>query len=141
MQVIRTSRSSSLIMSRRRRGTATPRRRSARLGRAAALIMSRRQRCICYGDAIGIGGQPHRRMTTTTTHTTTTHTTLTHLECSAFGRIADAGRLQTTCPACGKVLYARYDLEAARRLLPREALKDREPTMWRYREVLPVRDA
>ncbi len=72
--------------------------------------------------------------------TTTTHTTLTHLECTACGRIADAGRLQTTCPACGKVLYARYDLEAARRLLPREALKDREPTMWRYREVLPVRD-
>jgi threonine synthase len=45
------------------------------------------------------------------------------------------------CPACGKVLYARYDLDAVRTALPREALRDREPTLWRYRELLPVRDA
>jgi threonine synthase len=66
---------------------------------------------------------------------------LSHLECTACGRRADADRLHTVCPACGKVLYARYDLEAARRALPREALRDREPTLWRYRELLPVRAA
>ena len=64
---------------------------------------------------------------------------LTHLECTACGRREDADRLHTVCPACGKVLYARYDLDAVRRALPREALRDREPTLWRYREVLPVR--
>jgi threonine synthase len=65
---------------------------------------------------------------------------LTHLQCTACGKEADAGRLQTVCPACGKVLYARYDLEAVRRALPREALAGREPTLWRYRELLPVAD-
>ncbi len=65
---------------------------------------------------------------------------LTHLQCSNCGREADADRPQTVCPACGKVLFARYDLEAIRRTLPREALRGREPTLWRYRELLPVRD-
>jgi threonine synthase len=64
-----------------------------------------------------------------------------HLECTACGRRESAERLQSTCPACGKVLYARYDLDAVRRALPREALRDREPSLWRYRELLPVRDA
>jgi threonine synthase len=66
---------------------------------------------------------------------------LTHLECTACGRRESAEQLQTTCPACGKVLYARYDLDAARRALARDALRDREPSLWRYRELLPVRDA
>jgi threonine synthase len=34
-------------------------------------------------------------------------------------------------------LLARYNLDAARRW-PREALADREPDMWRYREVMPI---
>jgi threonine synthase len=39
--------------------------------------------------------------------------------------------------ACGAPLLARYDLEAARRWR-RESLADRVPTIWRYRELLPV---
>ncbi|HET6347232.1 MAG TPA: pyridoxal-phosphate dependent enzyme, partial [Myxococcota bacterium] len=65
---------------------------------------------------------------------------LTHLQCSFCGREADADRLQTVCAACGKVLFACYDLDAVRRDLPREALRGREPTLWRYRELLPVRE-
>ncbi|MGH2350086.1 MAG: threonine synthase, partial [Chloroflexota bacterium] len=65
---------------------------------------------------------------------------LTHLECSNCGREADAGQLQTVCPACGKVLFARYDLDAVRVVLPRQALRERDATLWRYRELLPVRD-
>jgi threonine synthase len=65
---------------------------------------------------------------------------LTHLECTACGRRESADHLHGVCPACGKVLYARYDLDAVRTALPREALRDREPTLWRYRELLPVRD-
>jgi threonine synthase len=65
---------------------------------------------------------------------------LTHLQCTACGQETDAARLQTVCPACGKVLYARYDLQAVRRALPREALAGREPTLWRYRELLPIAD-
>src|SRR5262245_27558711 len=66
---------------------------------------------------------------------------LSHLECTACGRREDADRLHTVCPACGKVLYARFDLAAARRALPRDALRDRAATLWRYRELLPVRAA
>jgi threonine synthase len=65
---------------------------------------------------------------------------LTHLECTACGRRESADHLHGVCPACGKVLYARYDLDAVRAALPRDALRDREPTLWRYRELLPVRD-
>ena len=66
---------------------------------------------------------------------------LTHLDCTFCGKTYSADELQTICPACGKVLYARYDLEAAARSMTKEALASRPFTMWRYREVLPVRDA
>lgn len=45
------------------------------------------------------------------------------------------------CPACGKPLLARYDLDAAKRTLTKAALHDRPPTLWRYAEVLPVQRA
>jgi threonine synthase len=38
---------------------------------------------------------------------------------------------------CGAPLLARYDLETARSW-SRDSLKDREPTLWRYREMLPL---
>ena len=63
---------------------------------------------------------------------------LTHLECSNCGKAEDAARLQTICPSCGRVLFARYDLPGARAAFPREALGDRDHTMWRYAEVMPV---
>lgn len=43
-----------------------------------------------------------------------------------------------TCTACEKVLFARYDLDRAAGA--RSELRDREPNMWRYREVMPVKD-
>jgi threonine synthase len=46
--------------------------------------------------------------------------------------------VQTVCTKCGKTLLARYDLGAARRSLSRETFKDREATLWRYKELLPV---
>ncbi len=65
---------------------------------------------------------------------------LTHLECTACGTTYPADQLITTCPACGKVLYARYDLAGAAAAMSREALASRPWDLWRYREVLPVRD-
>ena len=65
---------------------------------------------------------------------------LTHLECSLCGQTYDADRLWNLCPECGKPLLARYDLEAARQAVGREAIAGREPTLWRYHELLPVRD-
>jgi threonine synthase len=69
-----------------------------------------------------------------------TGSTLSHLQCSACGRQQDAERLHTLCPECGKVLLARYDLTRARRTLSRETVADRPRGMWRWQELLPVRD-
>jgi threonine synthase len=66
--------------------------------------------------------------------------TLAHLECGLCGKKYDADRLWNLCPACEKPLLARYDLVAARKALDHEELARREPTLWRYRELLPVRE-
>ena len=66
---------------------------------------------------------------------------LTHLECSGCGETFDADRLHNVCSACGKVLLPRYDLTAAGRALTREALVGRQANLWRYAEVLPLRDS
>ncbi len=50
---------------------------------------------------------------------------LTHLECTNCGETYPTDQLITTCPACGKVLYARYDLAAAARQMTKEALLTR----------------
>lgn len=65
---------------------------------------------------------------------------LTHLECSNCGETYDADALHTVCPSCGKVLLARYDLERARQTLRREDLVGRVASLWRYAELLPIRD-
>ena len=65
---------------------------------------------------------------------------LTHLECTACGQRHDADVLQNLCRDCGKVLYARYDLSAAAKAVSPADIASRQQTMWRYREVLPVRD-
>src|SRR5579863_7462226 len=65
---------------------------------------------------------------------------LSHLECSNCHRTFEADTLQTVCPVCGKVLLARYDLDRARTALSRDQLRERAPSLWRYAEVLPVRD-
>ena len=63
---------------------------------------------------------------------------LTHLECSRTGEHYDADALHNLS-AAGAPLLARYDLDRASHALPRAALGDRPPTMWRYREVMPIR--
>ena len=63
---------------------------------------------------------------------------LTNLECSYCGATYDADEPMRTCTACEKVLFARYDLDRAAGA--RSELRDREPNMWRYREVMPVKD-
>jgi threonine synthase len=65
----------------------------------------------------------------------------THLECTLCGARADADALQRLSGCCRRPLYARYDLEALRGAFTRNTLRGRAPTLWRYAEVLPVRDA
>jgi threonine synthase len=65
---------------------------------------------------------------------------LTYLECTACGQRHDADELHTVCQSCTKVLYPRYDLAAVKSAVSQWELASREQTMWRYFEVLPVRD-
>lgn len=65
---------------------------------------------------------------------------LTHLECSYCHETYDTEQLIRVCPACEQPLLARYDLERAAATLDRDALMHRPNTLWRYHEMLPVRD-
>jgi len=65
---------------------------------------------------------------------------LTDLLCTKTGNSYAKDRLWNLSPEAGAPLFARYDLEAVRKRVRREDLADREPTMWRYAEVLPVED-
>jgi threonine synthase len=65
-------------------------------------------------------------------------TFVTHLECSLTGERYPADTLQTLSKA-GRPLLVRYDLDGIRSALPRAALAARPQTLWRYRELLPVR--
>jgi threonine synthase len=64
---------------------------------------------------------------------------LRQLICSECGRTFSADELQTLCP-CGCPLYVEYDLARAAMEWDRSSLVERPPTLWRYAEVLPVRN-
>ena len=67
---------------------------------------------------------------------------VTHLECAVP---CGAGPLDPALPqhlcACGSPLLARYDLDAIARRWSRDTLSGRPPTMWRYRDVMPLAEA
>jgi threonine synthase len=65
---------------------------------------------------------------------------LSHLECPECAGDYAADELHTVCPECGSPLLARYDLPLASTRLDRDALNTRPNTMWRWHELLPVRD-
>ena len=62
---------------------------------------------------------------------------VTHLECALCGRQYEPGRVYNLC-VCGAPLLVRYDLRRAAETMVRERMSSRPPTLWRYREVLPV---
>jgi threonine synthase len=64
---------------------------------------------------------------------------LSHLECSRTAGFLDADRVQGLSDA-GAPLLARYDLDAVRHNLSRDEIASRPHDLWRYHEVLPVRD-
>jgi threonine synthase len=65
------------------------------------------------------------------------YSALSHLECSRDGSTYDADTVQGVSKV-GAPLLARYDLE--RVTVTREEIESRPPDLWRYHELLPVRD-
>jgi threonine synthase len=64
---------------------------------------------------------------------------LSHLECSRTGDFYDADQLQGLSKV-GAPLLARYDLDQVRGGVTRDEIASRAADLWRYHEVLPVRD-
>jgi threonine synthase len=64
---------------------------------------------------------------------------LSHLECPRDGQTYDADKPQNLCE-CGSPLLARYDLAAVAMAVTPADVATRAPDLWRYRELLPVRD-
>ncbi len=62
-----------------------------------------------------------------------------HLECTLTGESFPSEELRGLSPA-GKPLFPRYDLDAIRPHFQPRDLRDRRADLWRYEEVLPVRD-
>jgi threonine synthase len=62
------------------------------------------------------------------------------LSCARCGRRHPGGKRHNLCQ-CGGPLLVEYDLQALARTEDRGNLVRRAPTMWRYEELLPVRDA
>ncbi len=68
------------------------------------------------------------------------YSALSHLDCPRCGTRYDADRVQGTC-SCGSPLLARYDLrQVASQASPRD-IAGRSADLWRYHELLPVRQA
>src|SRR5580704_7163687 len=63
---------------------------------------------------------------------------VTHLECGLTGERYEAGTIQGLSKA-GRPLLVRYDLAGISRALSKDMLASRPRTLWRYREMLPVR--
>ena len=61
---------------------------------------------------------------------------VTHLEAAIDGTVLPHRQVQTLHE--GRPLWVRYDLDAIRTAVDRDAFTTREPTLWRYRELLPV---
>jgi threonine synthase len=70
--------------------------------------------------------------------TTERPTFVTHLECGYTGERYPADQVHNLSRA-GKPLLVRYDLDGVRAALTKDALAQRPPDLWRYRELLPVR--
>lgn len=66
-------------------------------------------------------------------------TFVTHLECGLTGQTYEADRLHGLSDA-GRPLLVRYDLDAAGRALSKAGLAQRPRDLWRWRELLPVRN-
>ncbi len=62
------------------------------------------------------------------------------LSCRACcGEVAPSA-LVGTCPTCGSALFAEYDLDRLDGTAWWREVAGREPTLWKYRELLPVQD-
>jgi threonine synthase len=64
---------------------------------------------------------------------------VSHLSCPKSDATYESENLIQLCK-CGAPLLVDYDLPEVQAVFKKEMLKDREPNLWRYRELLPVKE-
>lgn len=64
---------------------------------------------------------------------------VSQLSCPKCAATYESEQLIQLCE-CGAPLLVEYDLDKVGSALKKEMLKEREPSLWRYRELLPVKD-
>lgn len=62
------------------------------------------------------------------------------LECESCGHQIGPMDGGNTCPSCGGLLEAKYDYSTLRKTVSRRVWSERAPTIWRWKELLPVSD-
>ena len=65
---------------------------------------------------------------------------LQHLECSNCNETYPHETPQNVCHSCGKPLFARYALDQLADTWKPDHLLSRTPSLWRYKELLPICD-
>jgi threonine synthase len=71
---------------------------------------------------------------------TATGSRLHHLSCRACCAEVEPDTLRGTCPTCGHTLLAEYGLDGLDGRRWWSEVRLRPPTLWKYRELLPIRD-
>ncbi len=64
---------------------------------------------------------------------------VSHLACPKCQAVYASEKIVQLC-ACGAPLLVEYDLDQVKNAMSKDALHRRAPDLWRYRELLPVKD-
>ena len=67
-----------------------------------------------------------------------TGTILAFLQCSKCGGQFSKKEIHNLSPCCSLPLFPRYDIEKGKVYFKKNSLINRPPTMWRYKEMMPV---
>jgi threonine synthase len=67
-----------------------------------------------------------------------TGTILAFLQCSKCGGQFSKKEIHNLSPCCSLPLFPRYDIEKGKVYFKKDSLINRPPTMWRYKEMMPV---
>ena len=67
-----------------------------------------------------------------------TGTIFAFLQCSKCGEQISKKEIHNLSPCCSLPLFPRYDIEKGKVYFKKDSLINRPPTMWRYKEMMPV---
>ncbi|MHA1399118.1 MAG: threonine synthase [Candidatus Heimdallarchaeaceae archaeon] len=65
---------------------------------------------------------------------------LSKLQCTFCGEEYNPEVIHTVCKKCGKVLFAKYDIEGAKESVIKDSMSKRAFNIWRIKELMPVKE-